>query len=421
MKGTGLKFGPLGMRFDDSYRTVPEPRIIKSIMFAGWTHEADTPLAIESSKKSLQEWVGMGLAFKTAPSGERLFDPVEVGNFMKSVGLAGRDAFLSERYVTTHRRMVLELANSSRSGERKFDVEFKRTFRLRSIPAGTKLRLRAPSPLAGNYLKEIEVKPFAETAGESRITRGPGRLELRMVAGGEDEATLGATWSFTVRLQEPRAGDAPEEPDRAVYLSEREGLVAVTDRIRALAHSLAGSGASAPETVRAFWNYINDTLIFGAIHYDQIDAAAPCDWTLDSGWFDCQLGASLFIALCRARGIPARLVTGYLLYRVAPVKHFWAEVWFEDRGWTPIDLIGWDLCQGDLDPVWRDRFYGRLDYRLICERLPREFTGALGVPIPPAWYLHSTSEQGGVEARFIAIDGTPIYTDTTRITGWFTG
>jgi hypothetical protein len=270
-------------------------------------------------------------------------------------------------------------------------------------------------PLDGDYLKSIRITPFAKTAGEAQIKLSPGRMEVRMVASGEAEATMGATLEFIVGLQEPRPGLGHENPDSALYLSDREGLIVVSERIRALAHTLAGSDSPALDAVRAFWDYILGTLIFGCVHYDQIDFALPCDWILDSGWFDCQLGAALFVALCRARGIPARVISGYLLYRVAPMKHYWAEAWIEGQGWTPFDFISWDLSLGGRDVEWRDRYFGRLDYRLISERMPREFTGALGVPVPEAWCMLQSARDGGVANNFMDVGGKPVYADTIRV------
>jgi hypothetical protein len=223
--------------------------------------------------------------------------------------------------------------------------------------------------------------------------------------------------NFTARLQEPCQLDVPGDHDTALYLSGREGLVVVSERVRVLAGSLAPVGVPALKAVRSFWEYINGELISGAIHYDQIDLASPCDWILDARWFDCQLGSSLFVALCRARGIPARLVGGYLLYRVSPTNHYWSEVWIEDQGWTPFDFLAWDIYRGGRDPELQERFFGRLDYRMTCERLPRVFTGALGVPIPPAWCLIQSPRPGGAEIRFLDLGGKLIYADSVRVSG----
>jgi hypothetical protein len=61
----------------------------------------------------------------------------------------------------------------------------------------------------------------------------------------------------------------------------------------------------------------------------------------------CGHFASAFVALMRAGGLPARVVTGYLGGEWNPAggyftvrqsdAHSWAEVWLEGRGWTRID------------------------------------------------------------------------------------
>jgi hypothetical protein len=61
----------------------------------------------------------------------------------------------------------------------------------------------------------------------------------------------------------------------------------------------------------------------------------------------CGHYASAFVALMRAGGVPARVVTGYLGGEWNPIgayfvirqadAHSWAEVWLEGRGWTRVD------------------------------------------------------------------------------------
>jgi len=413
------KYGSLGIQADVRYRTIPETQIVEVLMLAGWAYEADTRLAGESCKKALLTWTELGLGSARAPNGERLFDPVEVLNFLKRACLDGRDDFWARTYVPTGRRLVSDLsdvdpARLGPDGARRFRVDFTRTFNLRSFPTGKNLRLRMPLPLTGDSLKDLSITPSSAVRRGGQYNVRPGSMELRMVTCGEPEVDLGATLSFTALPQRPCPASVLADPERTLYLNDREGLIVVTERIRALAQSLAGRGAPALEAVRAFWDYINGNLNCGALHYDQIDLAAPCDWVLDSGWFDCRMGSSLFVALCRAHGIPARLIGGHMLHMI-PTNHYWAEAWIDDRGWTPFDFLSWDLSQGGRDPAWRDHYFGLLDYRLITERLPRDFTGALGVPIPPAWCILQRQRPGGVEISFLSITGEPVYIDTIRV------
>jgi len=198
-------------------------------------------------------------------------------------------------------------------------------------------------------------------------------------------------------------------------------LIHISDRVRALADLLAGPGGRPEAAVRAFWNFMLDELMCGPIHYDQVSSTTPCDWVLDSGWYDCQIGSALLIALCRARGIPARLVGGHVLYPAAPTNHYWAEVWFDHDGWLPMDLLCWDLSCGGADPDWRETFYGRIDPRMVTQCFPRQFTGALGVALPPVWHIIQSGATSrveaasGVEIRLNDIAGDPVFVDSVAV------
>jgi len=413
-------FGRLGFGECDSYRGVPEDRIVQMLMLGGSAYEGDSPQAARSAANALQTWTEIGLGFRRAADGGRLFDPVEVENFMKRAGMEARHDFWAERYVVTGRRLVLDFATKNRgeaaTGEREFVVNFTRSFNLRRIKSGSRLRLRVPLPCQGHHLRHLSVTP---SVGEmnTKVEIQDGRLEARTVICGEAEARMGAKIKFTVCQRNERLDETLTELDRKLYLRPQDGWVVITKRVSSLAKSLADANAEPQEVVRSFWNFFNDRLFCGAIHYDRVNVAAPGDWVLDAGWFDCQLGSALFVALCRARGIPARLLGGRVLYRLAPTQHYWSEVWLDGRGWIPFDFLSWDLSRGGRDADWRDHFFGRLDFRMTTECLPRQFTGAIGIPIPELWLLLRRAHAGGLETSMVDAGGEPIYTDTIQVSG----
>lgn len=409
--GSDLDRGMSGIRYDDRYRTVAEGRILDMLRLGGWAHERETPQAHASTCEALHAWVGMGLGVRHH-GGRRFFDPVEVVNVLKWAGLQGRHPFWADRYVATGRRMVADLA--SRRDEEAFEIRFRRTFHARE--ASVRLRLRMPLPLAGGQLREVSVVPFAEGDDSVRLDVTPGRLEARLTAHHGGDIAIGADLRFKASRTPPPAKGRLGEGEIALYLRPREGLVVVSDRVKDLARSLAPEGVAACQTIRRFRDHIFDALVCGAIHYDQVDPALPCDWVLESGWFDCQLGAALLVALCRARGIPARLIGGHVLYRQAPTNHYWAEAWVDDRGWMPVDFLGWDLSLGGRDLAWRDRFLGHLDHRMTTQILPLTFTGALGVAIPPDFMVLQTPIGEGIEIALLKADGTAVYTDRLAFT-----
>jgi transglutaminase-like putative cysteine protease len=72
------------------------------------------------------------------------------------------------------------------------------------------------------------------------------------------------------------------------------------------------------------------------------DVSQKASWVLQNKYGVCDELTSLFIALLRALGIPARFVTG-VSYTASPLfpdrwgAHGWAEVYFPDVGWVPFD------------------------------------------------------------------------------------
>lgn len=412
----------LGITTADRYRTVDETRIVELLMLWGWAFEVREGRRTEAearARAALDRWTRMGLGF-TGGAGERRFDPAEVVNFHKHAGLTGRDPFWEGRYVATARRLVTALHGAPRAEgpapdparlpPARFRVSLARTYALQG--ADERLRLRLPAPTEDTHLAELTL----EGAAAAPVTWAPGRMETRVEAAGA-ESQLRLTAAFTAR---PTLGDdAPavlDDAERALYLRAREGLIRVSPRVSALAKALGEEAADDGAFARRAFDHLIDNFTLGVIHYDEIDPAAPTDWPLDHGWFDCQLGAALLAALCRARGVPARLVSGYQLYAPIPALHYWTEVWREGRGWAPYDLTAWDLSRAGRDADWREIFVGKVDYRMVTERLPRLFTGQSSVRLPPAWHMLTRPLEDGCEIAFVdAFTGAPAWRDAVQV------
>ncbi|HZO21151.1 MAG TPA: DUF3488 and transglutaminase-like domain-containing protein [Steroidobacteraceae bacterium] len=102
---------------------------------------------------------------------------------------------------------------------------------------------------------------------------------------------------------------------------------------------------------RAFIGAALELLRTGGFSYSLTPPALAQD-SVDDFLFNTHTGfcghyASAFVALMRAGGLPARVVTGYLGGEWNPIgryfivrqsdAHSWAEVWLQGRGWTRID------------------------------------------------------------------------------------
>ncbi|GAB6968719.1 hypothetical protein JCM25156A_27570 [Komagataeibacter kakiaceti JCM 25156] len=396
---------PTGPQFHDRYRTIDEPRILDAIMLLGWAFHEPTDTIRMAARRALGDWIKGGLGVRMTPRGARLFDPVEVVYHLKNAGRLGQDDFWGAHYVTTSRRLVEELRTRPPG---RLDMTLRRRFRLRGVMPGRTLRLRMPLPLASRC-NTLDIQPLDMPEGGTYVL-ADGRLELHLRATEGAQAWLGARVGFTPRPTVTE--DAP--PDPALYLKPAEGLIRITEPVAALSRHLAGTQPPG-YAVRAFWDFILDTFLAGPVHYDQIPADTPLDWVLASGCCDCHLASALLVALCRARGIPARLVSGNFVYPRSPTMHYWAEIHLDDHGWLPFDFMSWDLSRGGQDADWRDCFSGRVDARLISQCLPRACTGPIGIPISPDWRVLQTAEGGAVKIDLVDLDGHSLHTDYVTV------
>lgn len=422
---------PLGVQRNPRYRTVAEADILDLLLFFGWARECRRGglfYGAAEAREMLGRLIRDGLSFESSGDGVRLFDPAEVLNFVTYTGLRGESRLWEERFVATGRRVVRDLVQGpvdscddpprlGAVGSRRFSVTLRRDFDLRHARPGARVRLRLPLPLEDEALHDLKVD-IAPIAGlDADMTISSGRLDACFPMPHETEVTLAATVSFVAHpiLPEPSAASL-DSATAELYTRPHEPALVISPRIRALAGELA-EGTRNPEVmVWRFWDFMLNRLTFGAVHYDELSPEAPTDWVLETGWYDCQIGSAFFAALCRTRGIPARLLSGYSLYPPTPVYHYWSEVWLDGWGWMPFDLTSWALSAGGRDVPWRNYFGGQLDYRMKTQTMPRFFTGNPTVRFPSAWHALPRLEREGASVGYVAVDsGIPIYRDHVSV------
>jgi transglutaminase-like putative cysteine protease len=94
------------------------------------------------------------------------------------------------------------------------------------------------------------------------------------------------------------------------------------------------------ETAEAVMNHIHQTWTYAP---NTTSSSTHMREVLDTRRGVCQDFAHVMIGICRALGIPARYVSGYLyngpeaLLRGAQASHAWCEVFIPERGWFGLD------------------------------------------------------------------------------------
>ena len=413
---------PLGIRTAARYRVAPEAAIVEMLVLLGWAIDAMAgrrEQARREAASTLERWIAMGLAYERSPSGERRFDPAEVSNFPRRAP----DPFYAERFVPQGRAIVLAFHRRVASRDappppdtlppERFTVTHSREFALAPAARGARTLLRMPLPIEDETLTGLRHELVAPPGLDAEAVASTGRLDVRVRAPGAPTVTLSVRTTF---VSDPSGRGAAHTPlsasERELYTRPVEGVVRVTPRIRALADELAAGERGGFAIASRCIDFVIERLTCGVVHYDELDPAAPTDWVLDSRWYDCHMGSALVVAMCRARGIPARLVAGNLLLPAIASGHYWLEVWDEDHGWMPIDTNVGDLSMRGRDRAWRDYFVGRLDYRMKTQVLPRVFNLAPSVRFPHTWHLLTRIAGDGVEsATFDSATGALVYRD----------
>jgi transglutaminase-like putative cysteine protease len=159
------------------------------------------------------------------------------------------------------------------------------------------------------------------------------------------EPILEARTTVRVRI-DPRSVDRPEycpgpvarSPELEPYLAATPTIESTSPLVRRLADDLFPESGNLAEFVRDAlqWTKTNigyDRRLAREIWEGRVDTQSA-ETTLRRRRGTCSEYANAFIALMRARGVPARFVSGFF---VGQMYHAWAEVYLPGSGWVPVD------------------------------------------------------------------------------------
>ncbi len=180
--------------------------------------------------------------------------------------------------------------------------------------------------------------------------------------------SISATIDFTVRrdtvftaIDPSKVGPLTDSHRRALAAELRLDAphMQVTPAIAALAEAACADETNPARQARL----LLDAVATRAEHYGK-DPAKPrhspgdASACLLNGGGTCTDLHSLFIALARSRGIPARLQMGYRLLprndgrEVDPGYRCWAEYFLPGYGWVSADIVEADSATGELREHW---------------------------------------------------------------------
>lgn len=122
------------------------------------------------------------------------------------------------------------------------------------------------------------------------------------------------------------------KPEKLIE-SDREEIVS-------RAEDIVGNETDLHRKVLKIYNFVTKH-----VRYMAQDEEMGALWALNNGVGDCSEYSYLFVALCRAARIPARIQAGFAFHSSSETTedgHMWAEYYLENYGWIPVDAT-WRL------------------------------------------------------------------------------
>ena len=217
-------------------------------------------------------------------------------------------------------------------GQDAYQLEIHTHFELLGPTQLVKYTLLLPQ----NISPHQQVKHMSFSPEPHRIFERNGNLyaEFRILKP-KDDFQIHLDVEVLIRNQSPGSPKAYptilSEKELQLFLQPSKYQESRHPEILALAAALQGED---PEmTIRTIHQFIQDTLVYNTEQSGDVGAIAA----LQQGEGDCTEYSDVFVALCRATGIPARTISGWLLEEnISNPNHHWVEVWL-DRQWVAID------------------------------------------------------------------------------------
>jgi transglutaminase-like putative cysteine protease len=253
--------------------------------------------------------------------------------------------------------MAAPIAGWSRQGTQPQSRSFEFTYAatVTGLSPGGAVRIWVPFPPTDDAqqvtLLEQRVPGVSRVGREAKYGNEVLYIDGRADASGKASLSL----AYRVRRQEVRGGRRSGEDARLFLKPDRHvpvgGRALQLIQGRDLPPGDVGTARALYDTVYGHMRYSKEGVGWGR---------GDADWACDSGFGNCSDFHSLFIALARAKEIPARFEIGFGL---PPDRgrgevggyHCWAAFHAARRGWVPVDI-----SEARKNPALRDYNFGNL-------------------------------------------------------------
>jgi transglutaminase-like putative cysteine protease len=315
--------------------------------------------------------------------------------------------------------LLILAALGPRSAAAAHGGTFTMTFDLSAQPAGAQVRLWVPIPVTGPHQRVSELSwsgDYAEAAVHTEPRQGATMLHARW--GGEATSrTLTLRFRAEREALLPRNLPAAEAPWNAKAHAAWLGASSrgpTSGRVAELARAITTGRATVVQKAQALYDWTVENMVRDPETRGCGDGDVPA--LLESKGGKCVDIHSVFVALARAIGVPAREVFGLRQGRdgrtdVTGAQHCWAEFYLPGQGYVPVDpadvrkaMLARSLTLADEETArLRHAYWGGLDAHRIELNRARDLVLEPPQEGPPLNYLmYPYAEVGGAPIDWLA-------------------
>ena len=284
-------------------------------------------------------------------------------------------------------------------------------FTVKNVPAAQRVRVWFPAAHSDEYqdvriisakgdlpLKKTRESRFGNEiyyADVSKSKSGDLHFEVVYEVMRREHLTLG--------MNHPRLMNASLSKKESEQYLAADKLVPITGRPAELAAQVVAGETTQMNKARAIYDYV-----FTNMRYDKTGTGwgqGDVLYACDAKKGNCTDFHSLFIAMARSQGIPARFEIGFPLPsdknsgEVAGY-HCWAEFFNPQNGWIPVDI-----SEGWKHPEKKDYFFGAHDDNRLQFAIGRDLRlspAQQGEPLN--YFIYPYVEIGGKEYQNVSLE-----------------
>ncbi len=192
----------------------------------------------------------------------------------------------------------------------------------------------------GKYQKTVLLSASPEFSEVMSDSQGNRFVEYRFDKIGPGE-TIELRFNYLIEIRPtiweisgPTTADATGR--LAPYLSPEKLIESNSQPVALVGNALTSGITDAHEKAKKIYDYVTTNLEYNI----QLQSLGAEHALTNPDQADCTEFAALFVALCRAAGIPARVIFGFAREpgeTYIQASHAWAEFYLDDFGWIPAD------------------------------------------------------------------------------------